>query len=168
MAGNETTVNLIANGTVALLRNPDQAALLRERPDLDVGAVDELLRYDSPVQMTRRIMLEPYPVGGREIPAGAFVLAGLGSANRDEEFWGPDADRLRVQRPNAKAHLSFGGGPHHCLGAALARMEGRIAITRLIREFPELAVDGEVAWNGRLNLRGPSALPVTVGRRRPV
>jgi cytochrome P450 len=163
VAGHETTVNLIANGTVALLRNPEQAALLRDRPDLDVGAVDELLRYDSPVQMTRRITLEPYRVGDREIPAGSFVQAGLGSANRDEEFWGPDAASLRVDRPGAKAHLSFGGGPHHCLGAALARLEGRIAITRLIRRFPELALDGEVAWNGRLNLRGPSALPVTAG-----
>jgi cytochrome P450 len=163
VAGHETTVNLIANGTLALLRNPDQARLMRERPDLDVNAVDELLRYDSPVQMSRRITLAPYEVAGQLIPAGSFVQAGLASANRDEEFWGPDAGELRLDRANAKAHLSFGGGPHHCLGAALARLEGRVAITRLIRRFPNLELDGEVAWNGRLNLRGPSALNVRVG-----
>jgi cytochrome P450 len=163
VAGHETTVNLIANGTLALLRNPDQARLMRERPDLDVNAVDELLRYDSPVQMSRRITLAPYEVAGQLIPAGAFVQAGLASANRDEDFWGPDAGELRLDRANAKAHLSFGGGPHHCLGAALARLEGRVAITRLIRRFPDLELDGEVAWNGRLNLRGPSALNVRVG-----
>jgi cytochrome P450 len=163
VAGHETTVNLIANGTLALLRKPGQAQLMRDRADIDVNAVDELLRYDSPVQMSRRITLAPYEVGGRLIPTGSFVQAGLAAANRDEDFWGPDAGELRLDRDNAKAHLSFGGGPHHCLGAALARMEGRVAITRLIRRFPTLALDGEVAWNGRLNLRGPSALNVRVG-----
>ncbi len=113
--------------------------------------------------MSRRITLAPYRIGDKEIPTGSFVLAGLAIANRDERFWGPDAAALRVDRANAKAHLSFGGGPHHCLGAALARLEGRIAITRLIRRFPELALEGEVSWNGRLNLRGPAALPVRVG-----
>jgi cytochrome P450 len=162
VAGHETTVNLIANGTIALLRNLDQFALLARRPDLDANAVEELLRYDSPVQQTRRIMLSPYQVAGKEIPSGAFVIAGLASANRDEEFWGPDADQLKVDRPNARAQVSFGGGPHHCLGASLARLEGRIAIGRLVRRFPKLALDGEVRWNGRLNLRGPVAVPVTV------
>jgi cytochrome P450 len=162
-AGHETTVNLIANGTLALLNHPDQAALLRERDDLDLNAVDELLRYDSPVQMSRRITLAPYRVGDVEIPVGTFVQAGLASANRDEAFWGPDAGRLKLDRPNAKAHLSFGGGPHHCLGAALARLEGRVAITRLVRRFPDLALAGEVRWNGRLNLRGPAVLPISVG-----
>jgi cytochrome P450 len=162
-AGHETTVNLIANGTLALLNHPDQADLLRAREDLDANAVDELLRYDSPVQMSRRITLEPYRVGDLEIPAGAFVQAGLASANRDESVFGPDADRVRLDRENARAHLSFGGGPHHCLGAALARLEGRVAITRLFRRFPGLALDGEVRWNGRLNLRGPAVLPVTAG-----
>jgi cytochrome P450 len=162
VAGHETTVNLIANGTLALLRNPDQAQLLRDRADLDLNAVDELLRYDSPVQMSRRIMLAPYEVAGQTIPTGSFVQAGLAAANRDEDFWGPDAGELRLDRPNAKAHLSFGGGPHHCLGAALARLEGRVAITRLVRRFPTLELDGEVSWNGRLNLRGPAALNVRI------
>ncbi|WP_028925479.1 cytochrome P450 [Pseudonocardia acaciae] len=161
VAGHETTVNLIANGTIALLRNPDQFALLTARPDLDANAVEELLRYDSPVQQSRRITLSPYPVGGREIPTGSFVLAGLASANRDEDFWGPDAAELHLDRPNARAHLSFGGGPHHCLGASLARLEGRVALGRLVRRFPKLAFADTVTWNGRLNLRGPESVPIT-------
>ncbi|MQA14861.1 MAG: cytochrome P450 [Pseudonocardiaceae bacterium] len=162
VAGHETTVNLIANGVLALLRNPEQLELLRSRPDLAANAVEELLRYDSPVQMSRRITLAPYTVADREIPAGAFVLASLASANRDEGYWGSDAAALALDRPNARAHVSFGGGPHHCLGAALARLEGRIAIDRLVRRFPALSLVGVVQWNGRLNLRGPVALPVAV------
>lgn len=117
VAGHETTVNLLANGTIALLRNPEQFALLVARPELDANAVEELARYDSPVQSSRRITLSPPEVGGRVIPAGTFVIANLASANRDESFWGGDADQLRLERPNARAHVSFGGGPHHCLGA---------------------------------------------------
>jgi cytochrome P450 len=162
VAGHETTVNLIANGVVALLREPGQLALLRERPDLASNAVEEFLRYDSPVQQTRRVTLEPYTVRDREIPAGAFVVATLASANRDERYWGPDADRLRIDRENARTHVSFGAGPHHCLGAALARLEGRVAIERLVRRFPDLAPGGEVEWNGRINLRGPERLPISV------
>jgi cytochrome P450 len=161
VAGHETTVNLIANGAIALLRNPGQFALLAGRPDLDVNAVEELLRYDSPVQQSRRITVAPYEVGGRVIPTGSFVIAGLASANRDPEFWGPDADQLHLDRPNARGQVSFGGGPHHCLGAALARLEGRVALGRLIRRFPTLALAGELTWNGRLNLRGPVAVSVT-------
>jgi cytochrome P450 len=162
IAGHETTVNLIANGTLALLRNPDQRALLRERPDLSGNAVEELLRYDSPVQMSRRITLEPYSAGETEIPAGAFVIASLASANRDPDHWGPDADTLRLDREGARAHLSFGAGVHHCLGAALARLEGRVAIQRLVERFPDLQLTGEPVWNGRINLRGPQHLPVAV------
>ncbi|GAA3234512.1 cytochrome P450 [Nonomuraea helvata] len=163
IAGHETTVNLISNGTVALLRNPGQLALLRARPELAANAVEEFLRYDSPVQQSKRITLAPYTVRGRTIPAGTFVFACLASANRDERFWGPDADRLRLERPNARSHVSFGAGPHHCLGAALARLEGRVAIERLVRRFPRLALDGEVEWNGRINLRGPARLPINTG-----
>ncbi|WP_216214269.1 cytochrome P450 [Amycolatopsis aidingensis] len=160
VAGHETTVNLIAGGTLALLRNPGQLDRLRADPELAGNAVDELLRYDSPVQSSRRVTLEPYSVGGHEIEPGAFVLANLAAANRDPEFWGPDAEQLRLDRPNARQHVSFGGGPHHCLGAALARLEGRVAIGRLVQRFPGLALDGDVVWNGRLNLRGPERLPV--------
>lgn len=162
IAGHETTVNLIANGTLALLRHPDQLALLRERPDLAGNAVEELLRYDSPVQMSRRITLEPYRVGGTEIPAGAFVIASIAAANRDPGRWGPDADRLRLDREDARAHVSFGAGVHHCLGAALARLEGRVAIHRLVERFPQLRLAGEPVWNGRINLRGPQHLPVAI------
>ncbi|MBA2894964.1 cytochrome P450 [Nonomuraea soli] len=162
VAGHETTVNLIGNGVVALLRNPDQLALLRSDPSVAGNAIEEFLRYDSPVQQTRRITREPYTAGGREIPVGAFVIAALASANRDERVFGPDADRLRIDRPEARSQLSFGAGPHHCLGAALARLEGRVAIGRLVERFPALALDGEVTWNGRINLRGPGLLPVAV------
>ena len=163
IAGHETTVNLIANGTLALLRNPAQLALLRERPDLAGNAVEELLRYDSPVQMSRRITLEPYSGAGPEIPAGSFVIASLAAANRDPERWGPDAAELRLDREDARAHLSFGAGVHHCLGAALARLEGRVALQRMVQRFPDLRLDGEPVWNGRINLRGPQHLPVAVG-----
>jgi cytochrome P450 len=162
IAGHETTVNLIAGGTVALLREPDQLLLLRTREDLDANAIEELLRYTSPVQMSRRVMVgESYRVGDQEIPPGAFVIASLASANRDPKFWGSDADELRLDRANARHHVAFGLGVHHCLGSALARMEGQIAITRLVRRFPDLTLQ-DVRWNGRINLRGPATLAVTV------
>jgi cytochrome P450 len=163
IAGHETTVNLIANGVLALVHNPDQQTLLRAQPEIAGNAVEELLRYDSPVQMSRRVTLEPYVVDGHEIPTGSFVIASLASANRDERFWGGDAHRLRLDRENAHQHVSFGAGVHHCLGAALARLEGRVALGRLVQRFPRLALDGDVDWNGRINLRGPARLPLTVG-----
>ena len=163
IAGHETTVNLIAGGTLALLRHPAQLALLRADPALVGNAVEELLRYDSPVQASRRITLEPVTVGGITIPAGAFVMASLGSANRDQRFWGADADELRLDRDNARQHVSFGAGHHHCLGASLARLEAAIAFERLVGRFPDLALGGDVVWNGRMNLRGPAHLPVSVG-----
>ena len=166
IAGHETTVNLIAGGTLALLRHPDQLALLRENPGLIPNAVEELLRYDSPVQATRRVTLEPVTFSGVTIPAGSFVMALLGSANRDESYWGPDAAEVRLDRENARQHVSFGAGPHHCLGASLARLEASIALAQLAARFPGLALDGQVAWNGRINLRGPARLPVSLGPDR--
>jgi cytochrome P450 len=162
VAGHETTVNLIGNGTLALLRAPDELKKLRERPEVAGNAVEEMLRYDSPVQQSRRIILEPYEVRGTVIPKGAFVIAGLASANRDESYWGPDAGELHVDRTGARNHVAFGGGPHHCLGAALARLEGRVAVERMAARFPGLALAGEPVWNGRINLRGLDVLPVTV------
>ncbi|QLJ03657.1 cytochrome P450 [Streptomyces sp. NEAU-sy36] len=162
IAGHETTVNLLSGGSLALLRNPDQLELLRAKPELIQNAIEEFLRYDSPVHNSRRITLEPYQVGGYEIPPGSFILASLAAANRDEDFFGPDAAELRIDRENARRHLSFGSGMHMCIGAALARIEGRVAIGELVRRFPALSLDGEVEWNGLLSLRGAARLPVRV------
>ncbi|NUP47790.1 MAG: cytochrome P450 [Catenulispora sp.] len=160
VAGHETTVNLIGNGTLALLRTPGELKKLHDSPELATNAVEEMLRYDAPVQQSRRITLSPYTIGDRTIPPGAFVIAALASANRDEDTFGPDASTLRIDRPNARNHVSFGGGPHHCLGAALARLEARVAVERLASRFPTLALAGEPTWNGRINLRGLDVLPV--------
>jgi cytochrome P450 len=162
IAGHETTVNLIGNGLLALLRNPSSLASLRDDPSLDPNAIEELLRYDSPVQMSRRITLQPVSIGDHKVGDGRFVVCVLASANRDEAFWGDSAATLDLQRENASSHLSFGGGHHYCLGAALARIEGQIAIGTLIRRFPGLSPGGEPEWNGRINLRGLSHLPVTL------
>ncbi|MHB2023840.1 MAG: cytochrome P450, partial [Mycobacteriales bacterium] len=162
LAGHETTVNLIGNGMLALLRDPAQATLLRANPELDELAVEELLRYDSPVQLSRRITFGDYETGGVHIPPGSFVIASLASANRDRAVFGEDADRLRVDRAAARSHLSFGAGVHHCLGAALARLEARLAICGLLRRFPGIELAGDPIWNGRINLRGLTSLPVRV------
>lgn len=163
IAGHETTVNLIGNGTLALLRHPDQLDLLRSGAVSDAAAIDELLRYDSPVQMSRRITLTEYELGGKTIEAGAFVTLGLASSNRDQQKWGPDADRVDLRRPDASDHVSFGGGHHFCLGAALARLEGQVAIGRLVRRFDRIEATAEPVYNGRLNLRGLASLPLAVG-----
>jgi cytochrome P450 len=164
IAGHETTVNLIGNGTLALLRNPDQLATLRDDPSLDALAVEELLRFDSPVQFSRRITTQPVDIGGTLLEAGEFVLTCLGAANRDPAVFGDDAHRLDVRRPSASRHISFGSGVHHCLGAALARLEGQVVIGTMVRRFPgvELA-DPHPQWNGRVVLRGLAALPVSLG-----
>ncbi|TMM14427.1 MAG: cytochrome P450 [Actinobacteria bacterium] len=164
IAGHETTVNLIGNGTLALLRHRAAYEALGADPGLAVNAVEELLRYDSPVQFSRRITLSDLELGGRHIEAGSFVLTCLGSANHDPDRWGADADDLSLARPGAAQHLSFGSGVHHCLGAALARLEAQAALSTLARRFPaaELADDGP-AWNGRIVLRGLDRLPVSLG-----
>lgn len=164
VAGHETAVNLIAGGVEALLRHPSQLTLLRNTPDLAPNAVEELLRYVSPVQQSRRITIEPWAVRDRMIPPGTFIVAMLGSANHDESFWGPTAEEIDITRPTARQHLAFGGGPHHCLGAALARLEARVAVTSLLQRFPGLAFDpsAELAWNGMISLRGPARLPIVV------
>jgi cytochrome P450 len=162
IAGHETTVNLIGNGTLALLRNRDQLGRLQADPGLLPNAVEELLRYDPPVQMTRRITLQDVEVGDRTIPAGRFVALVLASANRDPAQWGETGERLDVGREGAERHLAFGGGVHYCLGAALARLEGQVALARLVERFPGIEQAGEPVWNGRINLRGLDTLPVTL------
>ncbi|HEV7762639.1 MAG TPA: cytochrome P450 [Acidimicrobiales bacterium] len=164
LAGHETTVNLIGNGVLALLRHPDQLAALRADPELATNAVDELLRYDSPVQMTRRVTLTETAVGGHVIEAGAFVVLAVASANRDPAHFGPDAGRLDLARADAGEHLSFGGGHHYCLGASLARLEGQVAIGSLVGRFGRIEATAEPVWNGRINLRGIERLPLTVSR----
>ncbi len=162
VAGHETTVNLIGNGTLALLRNPAEFARLGASIDLAQNATEELLRWDSPVQYSRRIVLEPTEIRGRRIDPGDFVLTCVGSANHDPLRWGPTADTLDLGREGAAAHLSFGNGIHHCLGAALARLEGRVALGTLARRLPTLALAGDPVRNGRIVLRGLDALPVRV------
>ncbi len=163
LAGHETTVNLIGNGVLGLLRYPDQMADLRADPALDAAAVEELLRYDSPVQMSRRITLSEITLGGETIEPGAFVVLGLASANRDRLKWGATANRVDLRRAGAGEHLSFGGGHHFCLGASLARLEGQVAISGLLRRFGRVEMAGEPEYNGRRNLRGLARLPLVLG-----
>ena len=162
VAGHETTVNLIGNGTLALLRHPDQADRLRADESIDQNAIEELLRYDPPVQFSGRVTTRDLEFGDVTIPTGVFTLTGLAAANHDPAKWGPTADDLDLGRPGAAAHVAFGSGVHHCLGAALARLEGRSAIPALVRRFPDLALaTDDLQYNGRLVLRGLVALPVT-------
>lgn len=164
LAGHETTVNLIANGTVALLRNPDQLAALRADPALVPAAVEELLRYEGPVQhATFRFTTEPVEVGGVTIPANQRVLVLLAGANRDPaRFEHPE--RLDVRRGDTR-HLAFGQGIHFCLGAPLARLEAQIAFASLLRRFPHLrlaAAPAELRWREGFVLRALCELPVTL------
>jgi cytochrome P450 len=164
VAGHETTVNLIGNGTLGLLRDRAQLERWQADPSIAAQAVDELLRYDPPVQFSRRVTTEDVEVGDRTIAAGTFLFLVLGAANRDPAHWGVDADLLDITRAGAAQHLAFGSGIHHCLGAALARLEGRIALGSLIARFPQIELAaGEPRWNGRLTLRGLDELPVALG-----
>ena len=162
VAGHETTVNLIGNGMLALLRHPDQLARLRENPDLVPGAVEEFLRYDGPVNLaTFRFTTEPVEIAGTTIPKGEFVLVSLIGANRDPERFA-DADRLDVGR-DTTGHLAFGYGIHHCLGAPLARLEGEIAFRTLLDRFPDIAFDGEPGpFRVSTLIHGLTGLPVRI------
>lgn len=165
VAGHETTVNLIGNGVLALLREPDQLAALRADPALLPGAVEEFLRLESPIHLaTLRFTTEPVRVGQAEIPAEEFVLISLLAANRDDERY-PDPDRLDVTR-QAGGHLAFGHGIHFCVGAPLARLEARIAIGRLLERFPELRLAAEpkaLRWRDSSLIHGLQTLPVRLG-----
>jgi cytochrome P450 len=158
VAGHETTVNLIGNGMLALLRHQDEMSVLRRNPELINSAVEELLRFDSPVQLTGRIAAEPCELGGHEIREGQLVLTLLGAANRDPDQF-PDPDRLHLTRdPNQ--HFSFGRGIHFCLGAPLARLEGRVAIASLVGRFAGLELAGEPVRSETVTLRGLTRLPL--------
>ena len=168
VAGHETTVNLIANGVVALLEHPAELERLRDNPALIKPAVEELLRYDSPVQLaTERFAREEVAFEGVTIPRGGLVFAAIGAANRDErQFDHPDS--LQLERdPNR--HLAFGQGVHFCLGASLARLEGQIAINTLLRRAPDLRLAvprNALRHRPTLILRGLQSLPVAFSRRR--
>ncbi|WP_328535919.1 cytochrome P450 family protein [Streptomyces sp. NBC_00344] len=162
VAGHETTVNLISNGMRALLSHPVQLAALRADMSLLDGAVEEMLRYDGPVETaTYRHTREPVRIGDTEIPAGQDVLVSLASADRDPARY-PDPDRFDIHRA-PQGHLAFGRGIHFCLGAPLARMEGRIAVRTLLERCPDLALDpdgGAYEWLPGLLIRGVRTLPV--------
>jgi cytochrome P450 len=160
-AGHATTVNLIGNGLLALHRHPEQLRLLQGKPTLIGNAIEELLRYDSSVQLTGRTALEDVAVGGVAVAKGESVLCLLGAANRDPAVY-PDPDRLDITRPNIRP-LSFGGGIHFCLGAQLARIEGEIAIATLLRRLPNLRLDDlhHPDWRPTFVLRGLNRLPAS-------
>jgi pimeloyl-[acyl-carrier protein] synthase len=160
IAGHETTVNLIGNGTLALLRHPDQLRRLREHPELISSAVEELLRYDGPVQRTARIPSEDVIIGGQTIAKGEMVMPFIGAADRDPAQFA-DPDRLDIARPDNR-HIAFGWGIHFCLGAPLARVEGQLAILTLVQRLPKLALATDTPeYRQSLTLRGLTALPVT-------
>jgi cytochrome P450 len=160
-AGHETVMNLIGNAMLALLRHPDQLELLRSRPELMEDAVEELLRYDCPIQLTTRIAIEDITLDGQTIPAGARIAIALASANRDSERF-PDADRLDLTRGD-RNHLALGGGVHYCLGNALARIEAGIAIGMLLDRYEriELATE-QLEYRDTILVRGVKALPLRV------
>jgi cytochrome P450 len=162
MAGFDTTVNLIASGSLALLTHPEQTTRLRQDPSLLPAAVEELLRFTSPVNHANdRFTTEDVPVGGVVIPAGEWVLPAISSANRDPARF-PDPDRLDLSR-DASGHVAFGHGIHHCLGAPLARMEAEVALGALLARFPglSLAVPPEVLrWRPVSLMNGLESLPV--------
>jgi len=160
VAGHETTANLIGNGTLALLRHPEELRKLWEEPALIVSAVEELLRYDSPVAGAQRITREDVELAGKTIPAGHDVIIGISSANRDPDRFA-DPDRLDITREDNK-HLAFSGGPHFCLGATLARLEGQVALHTLVQRFPKLRLGAEEPeWRDTITLRGLRTLPVS-------
>ena len=160
VAGHETTVNLIGNGLLALLRHPEQAERLRTDESIERSAVEEFLRYDSPVQFTGRLVMEDFELGGHTIKKGMGLSTIVASANRDPDVF-TDPDVLDLGRDPCP-HLSFSAGIHYCLGAQLARLEGQIALSTVVRRFPNMQIATEdLEWRPAPILRGLVALPVT-------
>ena len=158
VAGNETTTGLIGNGLLALLQHPEELALLHDEPELIPSAVEELLRYDSPVQMNTRTALEDLEIGGKQIKKGQVILLLFGSANRDSMAFS-DPDKLVFDR-GERSHMSFGRGIHHCLGAQLTQLEAQVALRKLLQRYPHLRLAGKPKHNNRVAIRGLYALPV--------
>lgn len=159
IAGHQTTINLIGNGTLALMRHPDQWERLKRDPSLIVKATEELLRYDGPVKRAPRIAAEDFEIGGKTIRKSERVLIVLSSANRDPRQF-TDPDMLNITRyPNP--HVAFGGGIHHCLGVNLAKLEGQEAIKALVQRFPPFRLETEILeYQPLLNLRALTCLPI--------
>ena len=159
-AGFETTTGLVVNGLMALLRHPDQLDRLRTEPGLVPDAVEELLRFDPPVQLSMRYVRRPFTVGGRTIRANRVAVLLLGSANRDERRF-QDPERLDIgRRPNP--HLSFGGGHHYCLGAPLARLEGALVLERIVKSFRHMELAGLPVRRPHASIRAYRSVPVVV------
>lgn len=162
IAGHETTTNLIGNGMLALLRNPDQKEQLARDPTAIVSAVEELLRYDSPVQKMGRIALDDISVAGQQIGKGQLLCLCFGAANHDPEQFIAPAQLDINRKPNR--HLAFGHGLHYCVGAALARLEGQLAVNLMLSRLPNLRLESNVQeWNRSMTLRGLKSLPVAFG-----
>jgi cytochrome P450 len=158
-AGHETTANLIGNGVLALLRNPDQMQKLRDNPTLVTSVVEEIMRYDNPVQIVYRSAIEEVEMEGKRIGQGQLVNMVLGAANRDPAQFS-EPDRFDVTRDESR-HIGFGLGIHFCLGAPLARLEGQIAFTTLLRRFPRLRLASDaLEWQEHPTFRGLKSLPV--------
>jgi pimeloyl-[acyl-carrier protein] synthase len=166
VGGQETTTNLIGNGMLSLLRNPDELEKLRSNFSLIPSAVEELLRYESPSQHTARLAPNDTALGGKMIGKRQAVIAVMAAANRDPERF-PDPDKLDINREDNR-HLAFGWASHFCFGAPLARMEGQIALETLLRRLPNWALEpNPLAWRTNLGLRGLTALPIAFGAARP-
>jgi cytochrome P450 len=160
VAGHEPITGLVGNGLLALLRRPEQLAMLRERPELLPNAVHELLRYDGPNQFVRRIAVEPLTLGDRTVAPGDVLYLGVGAANHDPARW-PDPDAVQVDRPDASHHIQFGSGAHACLGAHLARLVSEIALSALLTRIDDVRLSGTPVWSPRMVLRGLQSLPIT-------
>ncbi|MFP5255451.1 MAG: cytochrome P450 [Acidimicrobiia bacterium] len=160
VAGHEPVTALVGNGLLALLRHPDQLARLQADPSLLHHAVLELLRYDGPNQFVRRIATRPMELSGRAIAPGDVLYCSVAAANRDPEHFGPDADQLVVDRPDAGSHLQFGAGVHTCLGTHLARLQAEAMLGQLLAGVEDIELDGDVVWSRRMVLRSVDRLPI--------
>jgi cytochrome P450 len=158
-AGHETTRNLIGNGMYTLLQHPKETAELREKPELIRSAVEELLRFESPVQFTARVLKEDIEVCGQSVPKRGTILCMLGAANRDPKQF-KEPNQLNLKRLNNQ-HLAFSAGPHFCIGSQLARLEGQVALLNLVQRFPEMQLTGpRPEWASTFGLRGLKSLSV--------
>ena len=164
-AGFETTVNLLGSGIRILLEHPDQLAMLRDDPELWPGAVEEILRLESPVQLSARLARHDVEIAGRTVMGGELVILYLAGANRDPKVF-PDPHRFDITRENAGKHLSFSGGRHFCLGAALARAEGEVGLRTFFERYPDATLAGAGSRRDTRVLRGWASLPIALGKAR--